>query len=449
MTPPTLEPSSSNSSSDPAAVTLNGLQVLNHCQWTSSLNFWAGKRPTLTGTSAQARLESAIAGLSSQTAQDRAQDRAQNARFQQEIRRRLDTVETIAAEWQQLSLREPARLEHPWRDEGHLEHHEKNEGSGPLQINLYDYLSLCTLEVISRVGFGQNSDHNKHVQLSGITVIIDMFPWVLTLPIPALHEDGIAKKIILDVGDQLLSELHGVMAGGNDILSLLVNESALTKDQMLQNNGWTRNDDRNPSSDYARPGTESGRPNQAATGAENVDIGDYEALEELEYLDAVIREGLRLLPSAHDRDCIATQADVIPLSTPITLSNCQTVTSLTVKAGDRFVVPFTVVNTNPAVWGPDGPLFKPERWLVPGGVPPPNQLPRGPYGNISTLMELKVLLASMIRAFEFRDTGVKIEKRFAPVLQMFVDGEGTQVPVGLAALARWVLLPIYDPEGSP
>ncbi len=62
-----------------------------------------------------------------------------------------------------------------------------------------------------------------------------MFPWVLTLPIPALHEDGIAKKIILDIGDQLLSELHGVMAGGNDILSLLVNESALTKDQMLQN----------------------------------------------------------------------------------------------------------------------------------------------------------------------------------------------------------------------
>ncbi len=44
-------------------------------------------------------------------------------------------------------------------------------------------------------------------------------------------------------------------------------------------------------------------------------------------------------------------------------------------------------------------------------------------------MERKVLLVFMIRAFEFRDTGVKIEKRFAPVLQMFVDGEGSQVPV--------------------
>ncbi|KAF8887673.1 hypothetical protein CPB85DRAFT_290765 [Mucidula mucida] len=109
MTPPTLEPSSSNSSSDPAAVTLNGLETVI-----------ANNLATLTGTSAQARLESAIAGLSSQTAQDR----AQNARFQQDIRRRLDTVEyglaaveTIAAEWQQLSLREPARLEHPQASE--------------------------------------------------------------------------------------------------------------------------------------------------------------------------------------------------------------------------------------------------------------------------------------------------------------------------------------------
>lgn len=41
------------------------------------------------------------------------------------------------------------------------------------------------------------------------------------------------------------------------------------------------------------------------------------------------------------------------------------------------------MHVNPIVWGEDARVFKPERWIVPNGVPPPSELPQGWNGLIT------------------------------------------------------------------
>ena len=41
------------------------------------------------------------------------------------------------------------------------------------------------------------------------------------------------------------------------------------------------------------------------------------------------------------------------------------------------------MNTNEKVWGPDAAEFKPERWITPGGIPAPSDLPRGWSGIVT------------------------------------------------------------------
>jgi hypothetical protein len=41
------------------------------------------------------------------------------------------------------------------------------------------------------------------------------------------------------------------------------------------------------------------------------------------------------------------------------------------------------MNTNPAVWGPEAQIFNPDRWLVPGGMPSPAELPSGWSGLLT------------------------------------------------------------------
>lgn len=62
-------------------------------------------------------------------------------------------------------------------------------------------------------------------------------------------------------------------------------------------------------------------------------------------------------------------------------------TSIPVKAGDEFTIPFLVQNTDPSVWGSDSFEFKPERWIKEGGLPQSSELPTGPFSNISNFVD--------------------------------------------------------------
>lgn len=48
-----------------------------------------------------------------------------------------------------------------------------------------------------------------------------------------------------------------------------------------------------------------------------------------------------------------------------------------------FHIPFTTMHVNRGVWGENASEFVPERWIVPGGVPPLSELPHGWSGLVT------------------------------------------------------------------
>ncbi|KAE9383393.1 cytochrome P450 [Gymnopus androsaceus JB14] len=336
-------------------------------------------------------------------------------------------------------------------------------------LNMCEYVPACTLAIIGQVGFGYGfgpetpngkailDAWQKDVQLFSTfsaflaPILIGIFPWIAKLPIKEFQEDSTAKKVIHMIGNELLQEPPNM--DGTDVFSILVRESWEGK---LKPDGERH---------IAGFSTTSGvvqlvlldlaqKPDtQAKLRAELVaaDSSNIDDIESLPYLDAVTREGLRLRPTSHDTSRVAIRDDVIPLKKPVMLSNGETVTSIPVKAGDSFVIPFLVMNSDAQVWGPDAHEFVPERWITEGALPSGSELPHGPYSHLSNFIdgprvcigwrlavqEIKLILASMIKNFEFRDTGVKVEKYFSPTVQPFVNGEGAQLPLQVIPIQHY------------
>ncbi|CAG8666184.1 134_t:CDS:2, partial [Diversispora eburnea] len=84
-----------------------------------------------------------------------------------------------------------------------------------------------------------------------------------------------------------------------------------------------------------------------------------------------------------------------------------------IPKGTRIMIPISTIHKLPSIWGPDPNEFKPSRWLDPS-ISKINSnyswipfLPgaRGCIAYKMALNELKVILAILIRNFEFRDEG--------------------------------------------
>ncbi|KAJ0122484.1 hypothetical protein J7T55_002997 [Diaporthe amygdali] len=148
------------------------------------------------------------------------------------------------------------------------------------------------------------------------------------------------------------------------------------------------------------------------------------ALDRLPYLDAVTREVLRLYSSAHSIPRTCSKDDIIPLDKPIQLRDGTWTDQVRIAAGDDVVIPQKWMNIDPAKWGPDAHVFKPERWIESqwhphfvGGLPPgvkncktsgwSNLMtfslgPRNCIGYRMAVAEFKVGLAVLVSNFEFK-----------------------------------------------
>jgi cytochrome P450 len=60
---------------------------------------------------------------------------------------------------------------------------------------------------------------------------------------------------------------------------------------------------------------------------------------------------------------------VIPLSSPVTTSTGEIVTSIVIKKGTVVSSPIRAINRSEAFWGPNAKEFVPERWLEDGDTP--------------------------------------------------------------------------------
>jgi cytochrome P450 len=106
----------------------------------------------------------------------------------------------------------------------------------------------------------------------------------------------------------------------------------------------------------------------------------------LPMLDAIVHETLRLHPAVPETVrmvCAPPTAgdtplkhmqpahdDILPLSTPLVLSDGQTTDHVVIQAKQSVAIPISAINRMPALWGPDAREFKPERWLDSGaGIP--------------------------------------------------------------------------------
>ncbi|VDC05284.1 unnamed protein product [Peniophora sp. CBMAI 1063] len=135
-------------------------------------------------------------------------------------------------------------------------------------------------------------------------------------------------------------------------------------------------------------------------------------LNALPYLDAVIREILRVYSPVYLTDRCATKDDIVPLKTPIIGTDGKIMSEIHLSKGDMVMFPIQVLNRMEEYWGDDAQQFRPERWSqLPDTV---KDLP-GVFSNMLTffagthacigyrfsIAEMKALLFTIVRSFEF------------------------------------------------
>ncbi|KAF8167846.1 cytochrome P450 [Crassisporium funariophilum] len=172
----------------------------------------------------------------------------------------------------------------------------------------------------------------------------------------------------------------------------------------------------------------------------------WESIESLPYLEAVVRESLRICPPVHGTIRVATQDDKIPISHPITLANGDIVQKddfLTIRKGSYVHIPIEGMSYSEEIWGPDALEFNPDRWkdlqdCVPTkpGVGNLMTFGFGPHSCLGykfTMAEIKIFIATMLPQLAFSPVeGVKIVKFNSILTRPYVSGQwaaGTQMPL--------------------
>ncbi|KAF8917724.1 cytochrome P450 [Mucidula mucida] len=170
----------------------------------------------------------------------------------------------------------------------------------------------------------------------------------------------------------------------------------------------------------------------------------------MEYLDAVLKETLRLYPGLPYMERTATKDDVIPLHRAVKLANGTMSKDLVVRAGQTVIIPIIAIHRQDDIWK-DADTFRPERWLE--KLPPSECLPAG-WGNMLAfsdgprscvgsqlaIFNFKVILSSLIEQFSF-DTPphLKMSLKISSSLQAWVhrdedDPGRNEIPIILHSL---------------
>ncbi|KAG6886354.1 hypothetical protein C0992_004431 [Termitomyces sp. T32_za158] len=121
---------------------------------------------------------------------------------------------------------------------------------------------------------------------------------------------------------------------------------------------------------------------------------DYRSLKELQWLDCVVMESLRVLPPVPMTFRSAKKTDYID--------------GVLVPKGTIFYIPIRVVNTWKELWGEDAEEFRPDRWLnLPKAYSSSSSVlsflsgPHACIGKTMAIMEMKAVLTTLIANFEF------------------------------------------------
>ncbi|KAH9915437.1 cytochrome P450 [Epithele typhae] len=326
----------------------------------------------------------------------------------------------------------------------------------PVTVNVVDWLERTTLDAIAETGFGLHLDSlnmretpnalqqafhdilSVPPEVSIFRLLMDMVPQLDFFPDERTRSINNARRMIRDMGLRLVEEKRRELSfktddtrspqPGRDLITLLLQANMdpdLPEDRRLNEEEILS---QIPS--FLVAGHESS--SMAATWclfalAQNPtvqttlrkellaipsDTPPHSDLLRLPYLDSVVRETLRLHAPVVFTLRAALADDIVPTSAPFTDCHGTTRHEIKIARGNRVVLPFLLVNQSKALWGDDALEFKPERWTalpeaaskLPGlwsNLLTFSSGPRSCMGYRFAISELKALVFTLVRAFEF------------------------------------------------
>lgn len=174
----------------------------------------------------------------------------------------------------------------------------------------------------------------------------------------------------------------------------------------------------------------------------------FEEVHNLDYLDRVTSEVLRLHPPVHSTNRESGRNDVIPLSKPVRRVDGTYVNRIAVPKGQPIIISIVTYNRRKDIWGEDAEEFNPDRWLdlpdtvknngIPGGHLSFISGPRNCVGSKFALTEFKIIISHLLRRFEFAPLPpdlATISSKQVVVTRPRVKGleeSGTQMPLRIS-----------------
>ncbi|KAG6837201.1 hypothetical protein H0H93_013069, partial [Arthromyces matolae] len=191
----------------------------------------------------------------------------------------------------------------------------------------------------------------------------------------------------------------------------------------------------------------SATPPPTYRSATHESIGEcWERITASPYIDAVVRETLRLCPPVHSTIRVATADDQIPVSHPVVLQDGTTVENagfIKIRQGSYIHIPIEGLNLCTEIWGKDALEFNPDRWFSLPSTASSSNVPglgnvmtfgMGPHSCLGykfTINEMKAFLATILPQFSF-NPATDISKFNSILTRPYVTGKwglGTQLPL--------------------
>ncbi|KAJ7629036.1 cytochrome P450 [Roridomyces roridus] len=342
---------------------------------------------------------------------------------------------------------------------------QAQENGTECQIEVFDWLRRVTLDVIGQAGFDYQFNaltpqeepselstvftkllHSPHAQrYMNFRRVQSLIPIFKLVPVPGGRMLRRARNAMAAIGAQIVARSKArlladnsekTLSGRRDLVSVLLKSNvsaSVPGNQRLSESEviaqiptflFAGHETTSSALAWALQALSLNPTVQTKLRAElfkiSTEAPTMNDLNALPYLENVVRETMRLHTPVVFNTRVAMRDDMLPLSTPYVDRFGKKYDSLPIPKGQMFYIPILGVNTDEQIWGTDALEFRPERWdRLPEGV---SDIP-GVWANQLTffggthncigfrfaLAEIKVILFTLLRAFEFKPAVPKEE----------------------------------------